>query len=175
VELKDCFYLGKITKKYSFKGELIISLDTDEPEIYKNLKSVFININGRLIPYFIEKSKSQKKATLRVKFEDINSEEEALSIINKEVYLPLENLPELKGKKFYYHEIIGYNVVDTDHGNIGLIIKVEDKTSQSIFIIKNNGKEILIPVNDNIIQMINRKNKTIHITAPNGLIDLYLN
>ena len=175
MELKDCFYLGKITKKYSFKGELIISLDTDEPEIYKNLKSVFININGRLIPYFIEKSKSQKKATLRVKFEDINSEEEALSIINKEVYLPLENLPELKGKKFYYHEIIGYNVVDTNHGNIGIIIKVEDKTSQSIFIIKNNGKEILIPVNDNIIQMINRKNKTIHITAPNGLIDLYLN
>tara|TARA_Y100000746_G_C15408271_1_gene409241 strand:+ start:128 stop:655 length:528 start_codon:yes stop_codon:yes gene_type:complete len=175
MELKDCFYLGKITKKYSFKGELIISLDTDEPEIYKNLKSVFININGRLIPYFIEKSKSQKKSTLRVKFEDINSEEEALSIINKEVYLPLENLPELKGKKFYYHEIIGYNVVDTNHGNIGLIIKVEDKTSQSIFVIKNNGKEILIPVNDNIIQMINRKNKTIHITAPNGLIDLYLN
>ena len=175
MELKDCFYLGKITKKYSFKGELIISLDTDEPEIYKNLKSVFININGRLIPYFIEKSKSQKKSTLRVKFEDINSEEEALSIINKEVYLPLENLPELKGKKFYYHEIIGYNVVDTNHGNIGLIIKVEDKTSQSIFIIKNNEKEILIPVNDNIIQMINRKNKTIHITAPNGLIDLYLN
>tara|TARA_B100001175_G_C19423864_1_gene597531 strand:+ start:130 stop:657 length:528 start_codon:yes stop_codon:yes gene_type:complete len=175
MELKDCFYLGKITKKYSFKGELIISLDTDEPEIYKNLKSVFININGRLIPYFIEKSKSQKKSTLRVKFEDVNSEEEALSIINKEVYLPLENLPELKGKKFYYHEIIGYNVVDTDHGNIGLIIKVEDKTSQSIFVIKNNGKEILIPVNDNIIQMINRKDKTIHITAPYGLIDLYLN
>jgi len=175
MELKDCFYLGKITKKYSFKGELIISLDTDEPEIYKNLKSVFININGRLIPYFIEKSKSQKKSTLRLKFEDINSEEEALSIINKEVYLPLENLPELKGKKFYYHEIIGYNVVDTNHGNIGLIIKVEDKTSQSIFVVKNNGKEILIPVNDNIIQMINRKNKTIHITAPNGLIELYLN
>jgi len=175
MELKNCFYLGKITKKYSFKGELIISLDTDEPEIYKNLKSVFININGRLIPYFIEKSKSQKKSTLRVKFEDINSEEEALSIINKEVYLPLENLPELKGKKFYYHEIIGYNVVDTNHGNIGLIIKVEDKTSQSIFVIKNNGKEILIPVNDNIIQMINRKDKTIHITAPYGLIDLYLN
>ena len=175
MELKDCFYLGKITKRYSFKGELIISLDTDEPEIYKNLKSVFINTNGRLIPYFIEKSKSQKKSTLRVKFEDINSEEEALFIINKEVYLPLDNLPKLKGKKFYYHEIIGYNVVDANHGNIGLVVKVEDKTSQSIFIVKNTGKEILIPVNDNIIQMINRKNKTIHITAPNGLIELYLN
>ena len=174
MEIKDCFYLGKITKKHSFKGELIINLDTDEPEIYKNLQSVFININGKLIPYFIEKSKIHKKSTLRIKFEDINSEQEASSMINKEVYLPLENLPKLQGKKFYYHEIIGYNVVDSKYGDIGLIIKVDDKSSQSIFIVKNNGKEILIPINDNIIETINRENKTVYISSPNGLIDLYL-
>ena len=153
MEIKDCFYLGKITKKHSFKGELIINLDTDEPEIYKNLQSVFININGKLIPYFIEKSKIHKKSTLRIKFEDINSEQEASSMINKEAYLPLENLPKLQGKKFYYHEIIGYNIVDSKYGDIGLIIKVDDKSSQSIFIVKNKGKEILIPINDNIIDL----------------------
>mgnify|MGYP001281586240 CR=1 FL=1 len=60
-----------------------------------------------------KKSALQKKSTLRIKFEDINSEQEASSMINKEVYLPLENLPKLQGKKFYYHEIIGYNVVDS--------------------------------------------------------------
>ena len=174
MEIKDCFYLGKITKKHSFKGELIINLDTDEPEIYKNLQSVFININGKLIPYFIEKSKIHKKSTLRIKFEDINSEQEASSMINKEVYLPLENLPKLQGKKFYYHEIIGYNVVDSKYGDIGLIIKVDYKSSQSIFIVKNKGKEILIPINDNIIETINRENKTVYISSPNGLIDLYL-
>ena len=174
MELKDCFYLGKITKKYSFKGELIINLDTDEPEIYEDLKSIFININGKLIPFFIEKSTFQKKSTLRIKFEDVNSEEEASSMINKEAYLPLEDLPKLKGKKFYYHEIIGYNVVDSNYGDIGLIIKVDDKSLQSIFVVENKGKQILIPINDNIIETINRKNKTIYISAPNGLIDLYL-
>ena len=95
-------------------------------------------------------------------------------MINKEVYLPLENLPKLQGKKFYYHEIIGYNVVDSKYGDIGLIIKVDDKSSQSIFIVKNKGKEILIPINDNIIETINRENKTVYISSPNGLIDLYL-
>jgi len=174
MEIRDCFYLGKITKKYSFKGELIINLDTDEPEIYKDLKSIFININGKLIPFFIEKSTFQKKSTLRIKFEDVNSEEEASSMINKEAYLPLEDLPKLKGKKFYYHEIIGYNVVDSNYGDIGLIIKVDDKSLQSIFVVENKGKQILIPINDNIIETINRKNKTIYISAPNGLIDLYL-
>ena len=67
MEIKDCFYLGKITKKHSFKGELVINLDTDEPEIYEYLQSVFININGKLIPYFIEKSTLQKKSTLSKK------------------------------------------------------------------------------------------------------------
>ncbi len=174
MEIRDCFYLGKITKKYSFKGELIINLDTDEPEIYEDLKSIFININGKLIPFFIEKSTFQKKSALRIKFEDVNSEEEASSMINKEAYLPLEDLPKLKGKKFYYHEIIGYNVVDSNYGDIGLIIKVDDKSLQSIFVVENKGKQILIPINDNIIETINRKNKTIYISAPNGLIDLYL-
>ena len=174
MEIKNCYYLGKITKKHSFKGELILNLDTDEPEIYENLQSIFININGKLIPYFIEKSILQKKSTLRIKFEDINSEQEASSIINKAVYLPLENLHKLQGKKFYYHEIIGYNVVDSNYGDIGLIIKVDDTSSQSIFIVKNEGGEILIPINDNIIETINRENKTVYISAPNGLIDLYL-
>ena len=95
-------------------------------------------------------------------------------MINKEAYLPLENLPKLQGKKFYYHEIIGYNIVDSKYGDIGLIIKVDDKSSQSIFIVKNKGKEILIPINDNIIETINRENKTVYISSPNGLIDLYL-
>ena len=95
-------------------------------------------------------------------------------MINKEAYLPLEDLPKLKGKKFYYHEIIGYNVVDSNYGDIGLIIKVDDKSLQSIFVVENKGKQILIPINDNIIETINRKNKTIYISAPNGLIDLYL-
>ena len=53
---EDCFYLGKIVKKYSFKGELILRLDTDEPEIYENLNAVFIDMGKTLVPYFIENS-----------------------------------------------------------------------------------------------------------------------
>jgi 16S rRNA processing protein RimM len=64
--------------------------------------------------------------------------------------------------------------VDSNYGDIGLIIKVDDNSSQSVFIVKNKGGEILIPINDNIIETINRENKTIYISAPNGLIDLYL-
>ena len=83
-------------------------------------------------------------------------------------------MPKLEGKKFYYHEITGYKVIDSNHGNIGLIVSVNDASSQSIFVIENTGKQILIPINDKIIEKIDRENKTIYISAPNGLIELYL-
>ena len=51
---ENCFYLGKIVRKYSFKGELLIKLDTDEPELYENLDAMFINVRNTLIPFLIE-------------------------------------------------------------------------------------------------------------------------
>ena len=71
---KECFYLGKIARKFSFKGEVLIYLDTDEPELYENLESVFVELNKSLVPFFIEKSALHKDKFLRVRFEDIDSE-----------------------------------------------------------------------------------------------------
>ena len=99
---EDCFYLGKIAKKFSFKGEVLIYLDTDEPELYQDMESVFVEYNKNLIPYFISNSSLHKNDFLRVNFEDINNEAEADSILNCEVYLPLSMLPKLSGNKFSF-------------------------------------------------------------------------
>ncbi len=172
---EDTFYLGKIAKKFSFKGEVLIYLDTDEPELYENLESVFVEYGKDLIPFFIENSALHKNTLLRVKFEDINSEAEADKIIGCEVYLPLSILPKLEGNKFYFHEIIGFTAQDVNLGDIGVITDVNDTAAQAIFIITNSdNKEILIPVIDEFIKEVNRKTKTILFKTPEGLIDLYL-
>ena len=172
--IKDCFFLGKIVKKYSFKGELLAKLDTDEPAIYENLDAIFIDLNSTLVPFFVEKSQLHKSNLLRLKFDDINNEEDAEALLKSDLYLPLDLLPKLEGDKFYFHEIINFQLVDENFGYVGIIRGVNDSTAQALLEVDREGIEILIPINDDFIKKIDRVNKNITVNTPKGLIELYL-
>ena len=174
MQKEECFYLGKVVKKYSFKGEVIIKLDTDEPELYQDLEYVYLEIGKSLIPYFIKKSILQKFNQLRVDFEDVTSEADADNILKTDVYLPLEFLPELTGKQFYFHEVIGFTLEDVHFGKVGIIRSINDKTAQALFIVEKDSKDILIPMVDDFIKKIDRKNKRVTVDTPKGLIEMYL-
>ena len=171
---EDCFYLGKIVKKYSFKGELLAKLDTDEPELYENLDAIFIDLRGNLVPFFVESSQLHKSDLLRLNFEDVDSEADADTLLKCDLYLPLDLLPKLEGNKFYFHEVIGFKITDENFGEVGIIKRVNDSTAQALFEIDRNSIEILIPMNDEFIVNVDRKNKTVFVNTPEGLIDLYL-
>lgn len=171
---EDCFYLGKIVKKYSFKGELLIKLDTDEPDLYENIDALFVDLRNNLVPFFIESSQLHKSNLLRVRLEDVNTEADADTLIKCDIYLPLEFLPKLEDDKFYFHEIIGFKVIDKAYGNIGIVKSINDSTAQALFEIDKDGTEILIPMNDEFITKVDKNKKEILVNTPEGLIDLYL-
>mgnify|MGYP002631841251 FL=1 len=174
MQKKDCFYLGKIVTKYSFKGELLAKLDTDQPELYEHLDAIFVQVRNNLIPFFVESSQLHKSDLLRVKFEDVDTEGDADALIKSELYLPLKFLPKLEGNKFYYHEVIGFKITDKNFGEIGIITAINDSTAQALFEVDRNGIDILIPMNDEFIIEVNRKTQTITVETPPGLIELYL-
>ncbi|MBU2927825.1 ribosome maturation factor RimM [Winogradskyella psychrotolerans] len=171
---EECFYLGKIVKKYSFKGELLAKLDTDEPDLYDNLDAIFIDLRGNLVPFFIESSQLHKSDLLRLKFEDVDTEADADALMKTELYLPLDLLPKLDGNKFYFHEVIGFTITDKNFGAVGVLKGINDSTAQALFEIDREGIEILIPMNDEFIIKVDREHKTIEVDTPEGLIDLYL-
>lgn len=171
---EDCFYLGKIAKKFSFKGEVLIYLDTDEPELYQDMESVFVEFNKNLVPYFIENSSLHKNDFLRVQFEDVDSEEEADSLIGCEIYLPLSMLPKLDGNRFYFHEVIGFEIEDKRVGIFGKIVSINDTTAQPLFEVINGDVEILVPMIDQFLVQIDRENKKVIMDLPEGLIEMYL-
>jgi len=171
---EDCFYLGKIAKKFSFKGEVLIYLDTDEPELYEKMESVFVKFNKNLVPFFIENSNLHKGDFLRVKFEDIDNETEADSVIGCEIYLPLNMLPKLEGNKFYFHEVIDFEIEDKRLGVFGKIVSINDTSAQPLFEVLNGNVEILVPMIDQFLVKIDRENKKVIMDLPEGLVEMYL-
>ena len=168
----DCFYLGRVTKPWGVKGQLALFLDVDTPEEYAGLDSAFVEVKGRLVPYFFHVDQLNGNRAI-VTFEEVTPEQ-AQALVGHDLYLPLDLLPKLEGNKFYFHEVTGYKVVDSEYGDIGVLQQVIEYHAQPLFQIDKNGTEILVPVIDQVIDKVDRKLKTLFITAPKGLIDLYL-
>ena len=170
-----CYYLGKVTKPNGYLGGVNIHLDVDNPHEYEDLDAVFIEEKSSLIPYFIKKiTVHNSKKSAVVYFEDIEDFDQAQAIINRHLYLPLTSLPKLEGNKFYFHEVLGFKIIDTHKGDLGAIKEVLDYPNQSLFQVFYNEKEILIPVNDDIIKKVDRTKKEIHIEMPEGLLEVYM-
>ena len=165
---EECFFLGYISRKHGYKGDVNIKLET--PAKHKELAHMFIELNGGLVPFFIDSFRLKKENIALVKFEDVDSEEDAQALVGKEVFLPLKLLDESQQNELA--ALIGFEVIDSKHGNIGKVTDILDNTAQELFQIKNEEREFLIPITEEFIQKI--ENNTIYLQTPEGLIDLFL-
>lgn len=169
------FQLGSLVKAHGVKGDFIVILDTDSPARYKSLKVVYLEVSEVLKEYTVSrislKPKTQTATIHLAGIEDMNTAE---SYLKSRLFLPLEMLPALKGKKFYFHEVIGFTVIDNTHGPMGPITTIYDRSSQPVVECDYQGQTVLFPVHDDLIVKIDRKNRTFHVNLPEGLIDIYL-
>ncbi len=170
----DCYRLGNISRLHSFKGEVAIYLDVDDPYEYENLESVFVEYDTKLIPFFLERIAIRTNGHAVVKFLDIDTERQAKNLVKCGLYLPLSDLPDLEGTEFYFHEIEGYQVIDEEHGLLGTVLHVLDLPNNPLIAIEANGIEILLPKKEEFILKLDRAKKEMLVRSPEGLIDMYL-
>jgi len=171
---EDCFQLGYISKSHGYKGEIVFLSNPEIQLKYNKLESVFVEINKKLIPFFIDSISLLTDNAVLVKLSDIDSEEKAKKLIKCNIFLPIQMMPKSKKTPLKQSEIIGFKVIDDNYGDIGIISAILDMPQQLILEIKNGSVEILIPANENIIYKVDKKNKVVFIKAPEGLIDIYL-
>lgn len=169
---EDYYKLGKLIKPHALKGEVSIFLDVDNPNYYKKLKSIFLDINGRLKEFNVERLHLHKKKNV-IKLKGVDSIEQAEEILKTDVYLPLSALPKLGKNQFYYHDIIGFEVYNEEE-ILGEIIAIYETAGQDLFGIDVDGKEVLVPITDDFILEINLDDRFIRLELPDGLLDLYL-
>ena len=80
-------------------------------------------------------------------------------------------MPTLEETQFYFHEVIGFSVIEKNH-LLGTIQTIYDQGAQALFEIQTEQKKVLIPIHDDFIVQVDRKNKSIEVQLPEGLLDL---
>lgn len=168
MQISDCYKIGFILKPHGLKGGVTISLDE---LIDADSKTFFIEINNSLVPYFIEEY-SERGNKAFVKFEDVDSVEDAETISKKAIYLPKSARPKSARGEFYDDEIIGFQVEDSSLGILGQVTEVTTAGPNKLILVRASNREILIPVNSPFIKSINKAKKKISVELPDGYLEI---
>lgn len=166
------YLVGKLTRTHGLKGDVLLKLDTDQPQDYDKIESFFVQINGLLAPFFVERQSWAKPDTKIIGLQNVNLQM-AEQLIGNEVYMPLSTLKPLSGNRFYYHEVVGFEVKDAEGRSYGEIEAVNDQTAQHYFVLKLNGKEVVVPIIREWISEVDRADKTIRMNLPDGLLEVF--
>lgn len=170
----NCFELGYIAKVHGLQGEIVAVLDVDFPEDYEDIEHVFVDQNSRLVPYFLEHFVLQPNGRVLAKIEGFDDKNSAENLVGSALYLPLKELPDLEEDQYYFHELIGFEVEDQKLGAVGNVAVIYDLQTQHLIGLDHHGKEVLIPIQEGIIQKVDKTAKKVYCQLPEGLLDIYL-
>ena len=121
---EECFFSWNNQCFQGYKGNVNIKLDVNSSEKFKELSHLFIDLNGNLVPFFISSLRFKNNNIALVKFEDVNDEDSANSLIGKSTYLALDLLEE---DERHLQALLHFQVIDKNHGELGQLIACSRK------------------------------------------------
>lgn len=170
----DFYELGYLRKTHGIKGDLVAILDTDEPNRYAKMKSVWLELGAAPQEFKVTKvNVLEKDKSAIIHLEGVDDINDAEKYLRTRIFLPLSNLPQLTGKKFYYHEIIGFQLIDLKEGAIGPVTEVYDLLQHPVGEAEWEGKKILFPLIPDFIVEIDREGKILKMDLPDGMLEVY--
>ena len=167
----DHVKIGTIVSKHGYKGFVKINVSSFNLNHIPDIKHIFIDIDNCLIPFMIGEIKSFSNNQLIIKFVEVNSENEAENLIFKNIFVDSKSYKPIEEKAFFYDELITFNVYK-ESKKIGTIESINTKLPQHVFEVLINTKKVMIPIHEDLIEKIDKKNKIIHIDIPEGLIEI---
>ena len=171
---EEAFYIGYITKTKGLKGEVQLYFEFEHYEAL-DLDVLFADMNGKMVPFFVAVHKLYPNQTGLFYFDDVDHIDKAQALVKKKIYLPLAKMPERDEEDFTYNDLKGFVVIDETHGELGEIIAVNEYPQQFVATVFFKEKEILFPLNEEIILEIDDEEEKLFVDLPDGLLDLYLN
>ena len=171
--MEDYITIGKTQKPFGLEGELRFYIEDQYLEDFDAADVIFLKIMGKPLPYFIESVRAQ--STPLVKFEDVNTPEEAKLIGSCEIMMQasaLRSNEEVEEEEMEYAYLIGFELIEQSRGLIGKVKDIEEYPEQIMALVNYEDKEVLIPLNEHFIQKVEEEEKRLYLDLPEGLLDI---
>lgn len=164
--------IGRFVATFGVKGELILKHGLGKRTALKDVEAIFVEEQkGSYIPYFVKSSKANKEDEITVKLDGIDTKESAHRIASRPVWLQDEDFRRLADKASSI-ALLGYMLINEGE-KLAAIEEVIEQPHQVLLRITLNGKETLIPLHAETLDKIDRKKKEVHVTLPDGLLEIY--
>ena len=168
IRKEDVFKIGRLGKSHGVKGDISFPFDDD---VFDRVEADFLilDIDGILVPFFIEEYRFRNDTTAIIKFEGVDSQERARELTGCYVYFPRE-LADSAEDGLSWSAIVGFYILEVKSGKvIGRIASIDDSTLNILFCLEDGR---LIPATDDLITAIDQQARTITMHIPEGLLEL---
>lgn len=168
IKREEVYKIGRLGKAHGIRGEVSFLFDDD---VFDRVDAdyLILDIDGILVPFFLEEYRFKSDANALVKFDGIDTLESAKELTGCEVFFPREMSDE-DDEHISWAEIVGYELVDSETGTVaGTIASVDDSTMNTLFELEDGR---LIPASEELIQKIDTKKHQIEIKLPEGILEL---
>jgi len=162
----DNIVIGEVMGAHGQSGALRVRILTEFPERFQPGARLFIE--G--LPFTISSTQPSTE-TVILRFEEINTMEEAVTFRGKHLEIPVSERKILPPGRFYYHEIIGLEVYTSSGLPVGVVNNIFSTGCNDVYVVKGGGREVLIPAVKDVVQEIDLAQKRITIEAIAGLLD----
>ena len=168
IKQEEVYKIGRLGKSHGVRGEISFLFDDD---VFDRVDAdyLILDIDGILVPFFIEEYRFRSDATALMKFEGIASQERARELTGCDVYFP-RNLAVGDDDSISWSAIVGFDIIDAStNKSIGRIASIDDSTLNTLFCLEDGH---LIPASEDLITQIDQQARTITMHLPAGLLDL---
>ena len=168
IKQEEVYKIGKFGKSHGVRGEVSFLFDDD---IFDRVDAdyLILDIDGILVPFFIEEYRFRSDTTALMKFEGIDTQERARELTGCDVYFP-RNLAASDDDSISWSAIVGFDIIDAStNKSVGRIVSIDDSTLNILFCLEDGH---LIPASEDLITQIDQQARTITMHLPTGLLDL---
>lgn len=168
IRQEEVYKIGRLGKAHGVKGEVSFQFDDD---IFDRVDADYLvlDIDGILVPFFMEEYRFRSDSVCLVKFCNVDTQQRAQELTGCDVFFP-RALAEEGDEMPSLSMLVGFEIVNAANGKtVGRVAAIDDSTANILFEMEDG---MLIPANDDLIEVIDAEQQQIKMNIPQGLLEI---